>query len=145
MKQQLLLCIVLISQPVYAQVEIEVPPGEYELITNIVLPNLPDYLTRSTIRKVRCLQRLPASDLFTILEHPSFSGCSFASSEAKQQISDHATSYAYRLTCENRDAATGTAIISVDQSRLFAKLNIKMGAKNMTMTQFLKAKRIGPC
>ena len=128
-----------------AQSDIVIPAGEYELIANVVLPNLQDHLTGSETRQKRCLHQQPASDLFPLLKHPSFTGCTLKNGTSKKQANNNIKNYNFQLICINNDAATGTASILVEQGQFSAQLNVKMGAKNMTMTQNLVAKKISGC
>ena len=133
------------ASAVYPQEKIAIPNGEYEIVANVVLPNLQDSLTKTTARQILCRQQHPANAFFPLLKHPSFTGCSLSKGVVKQQSNTGMTQHSFQLNCENKDAATGTATFEIKHNQFSARLKIKMGAKNMTMTQHLKAHKVAPC
>jgi hypothetical protein len=51
----------------------------------------------------------------------------------------------FTLRCHNPEAATGAARFTFGDHEFRALLDIKMGAKNMTLSQRITAPRLGPC
>ena len=77
--------------------------------------------------------------LFPILQHPAFSGCSLAASGETHD------GLHFTLQCANPEAASGSAVFESGASYLSAVLQLKMGGKNMTLSQRLYGPRVGPC
>ena len=128
------------SMVIFAQDVIKVSPGRYDIISTIVLPNLDENLTNSKTRDIVCLKSFKPTHFFPILSHPSFTQC-----ELIDQKSNPSEGKQYRLKCHNSQAASGGAVISISADRITAQINIKMGAKNMTMTQNVNALKISRC
>lgn len=127
------------SLPAAAAAPVALAPGEYELTTETVLPHLEEALRYATTRTRQCLQAPEATDLFPLLRHQAFTGCTLAS-DAKAGDGLH-----YSLQCRNPEAASGSAVFELDGSRISAVLELKMGGKNMTLSQRLHGPRLGPC
>ncbi|GAB3772017.1 hypothetical protein GCM10028796_41750 [Ramlibacter monticola] len=125
--------------PAHAATPVALAPGEYELTTETVLPHLEEALRYATTRTRQCLQAPDATELFPLLRHQAFAGCALVS-DAKASDGLH-----YALQCRNPEAATGSAVFELDGSRLSAVLELKMGGKNMTLSQRLHGPRLGPC
>lgn len=122
-----------------AATPVAVPPGEYELTTETVLPHLEEALRYATSRARQCLRTPDATDMFPLLRHQAFAGCSLMP-DAEASDGLHFT-----LQCTNPQAATGSAVFEVDASHVSAVLDLKMGGKNMTLSQRLHGPRVGPC
>lgn len=118
---------------------VAVPPGEYDLTTQTVLPHLEEALRYATTRTRRCLHEPDATNIFPLLRHQAFTGCSLV---PNAQASDGRS---FNLQCTNPEAATGSAVFEVDASDVAAVLELKMGGKNMTLSQRLYGRRVGPC
>jgi hypothetical protein len=127
------------SLPAHAAAPVAIPPGEYDLSTQTVLPHLEEALRHATTRARQCLRAPDATGVFPLLLHQAFSGCSLV---ADAQASD---GLHFTLQCTNRQAATGSAVFAIDGSSMSAVLEIKMGGKNMTLSQRLQGRRVGPC
>ena len=118
---------------------VAVPPGEYELTTQTVLPHLEEALRYATTRTRQCLHEPDATNIFPLLRHQAFTGCSLVpNGQARHGLS-------FSLQCTNPEAATGSAVFEVDASHVAAVLELKMGGKNMTLSQRLYGRRIGSC
>ena len=118
---------------------VSVEPGLYELTAQTVLPHLEESLRYATTRTRQCLGTQEASALFPLLRHEAFAGCSLdheASSDGEARFS---------LRCINPQAATGDAHFAMQAGGFQAVLHIKMGGKNMTLSQRLSAPRLGAC
>jgi hypothetical protein len=112
--------------------------GEYELTTETVLPHLEEALRYATTRGRQCLQAPDATALFPLLRHPAFAGCGLVPDAAADGLH-------FRLQCANPEAASGSAVFEAGTGRLAAVLQLKMGGKNMTLSQRLHGPRLGPC
>jgi Protein of unknown function (DUF3617) len=114
-------------------------PGTYELTVETLLPHLEENLRYATTHQRHCLGTQEATTLFPILRHQAFAGCVLAGG---QTVEDQLE---YSLECSNREAATGVAHLSVSPTGVNGVLEIKMGGKNMTLSQRITGPRLGAC
>lgn len=114
-------------------------PGEYDLTIQTVLPHLEEPLRYATIRARQCLREPDATSIFPLLGHKAFAGCRLVPD------ADAGDDVRFTLVCKNSEAATGSAAFEVGATYLSAVLEIKMGGKNMTLSQRLYGPRVGPC
>jgi hypothetical protein len=114
-------------------------PGTYELTVETLLPHLEENLRYATTHQRHCLGTQEATTLFPILLHQAFAGCVLAGG---QTVEDRAE---YTLECSNREAATGVAHLRVSPTGVNGVLEIKMGGKNMTLSQRITGPRLGAC
>jgi hypothetical protein len=77
--------------------------------------------------------------LFPLLRHEAFAGCMLNG----RALRDGAQ--AFVLTCANREAASGQARLVESPALLEGVLDVKMGGKNMTLAQRVRAERLGAC
>jgi hypothetical protein len=116
-----------------------VPPGEYDLTTQTVLPHLEEALRYATTRTRQCLCEPDATIIFPLLQHQAFSGCGLV---PNTELND---GLHFTLQCANPEAASGSAVFEVGAGYVSAVLELKMGGKNMTLSQRLYGPRVGPC
>jgi len=116
-----------------------VSSGEYDLTTQTVLPHLEEALRYATTRARQCLCEPDATSIFPLLQHPAFSGCTLVPGT---EVND---GLRFTLQCTNPEAASGSAVFEVGASYVSAVLELKMGGKNMTLSQRLYGPRVGPC
>jgi len=114
-------------------------PGEYDLTIQTVLPNLEEPLRYATIRAHQCLREPDATGIFPLLRHQAFAGCRLVPD------ADVGDDVRFTLVCKNPEAATGSAAFEVGATYVSAVLELKMGGKNMTLSQRLYGPRVGPC
>lgn len=112
------------------------PPGLYELSSQTVMPHLEE-MRRITAVETRCLSADP-STLFPVLRQPALRGCAL-------QPADRAPGERFELRCRTEMVATGTAVITNGAQHVRGDLSIKMGGKNMTFSQHVRARHLGPC
>jgi hypothetical protein len=137
---QLLSCLLAAMSPLgNATTSVVVSPGEYDLTTQTVLPHLEEALRYATTRTRQCLREPDATRIFPILQHPAFSGCSLVPSTKAYD------GQRFTLQCKNPEAASGSAVFEFSPSYVSAVLELKMGGKNMTLSQRLYGPRVGPC
>jgi Protein of unknown function (DUF3617) len=122
-----------------AEADIVLAAGQYDVVAQTILPNLEESLRYATTRSQRCLGQESATTLFPILLHPAFAGCGLVRQNGKR---DEAT---FTLQCTNPEAATGSALVLVDAQRFDGTLDLKMGGKNMTLSQRISGARKGDC
>ena len=118
---------------------VSVEPGLYELTSQTVMPHLEEALRYATTTSRQCLGTQEASALFPLLSHQAFAGCALVR-EAASDSEAH-----FSLRCDNPQAATGAAHFELQSSGFQAVLYVKMGGKNMTLSQRLSAPRLGAC
>lgn len=118
---------------------IAVPPGLYDISSETLLPHLEDNLRDARTRMQQCLGTQSATSLFAVLRHPAFTGCTL--SQRRTQDDEQV----FTLVCENPQAASGQARIRVGGSALEGVLELKMGGKNMTLSQRIRGPRLGDC
>jgi hypothetical protein len=122
-----------------AAAPVAVTPGDYDLTTQTVLPHLEEALRYTTTQTRQCLRAPDATEMFPLLKQQAFAGCRLVTN------SEFADRLHFTLGCANRAAASGSAVFEVDGSHISAVLEIKMGGKNMTLSQRLSGPRVGPC
>src|SRR6185369_5498701 len=94
-----------------------------------VLPHLEEALRYATTRTRQCLREPDAASLFPLLQHQAFTGCTLVpDAQARDKLR-------FILQCRNPEAASGSAVFDVDANSVAAVLEIKMGGKNMTLSQ----------
>ena len=113
--------------------------GRYALTVETVMPNLEENLRYATIHENRCLDGGAADALFPLLGHQSFAGC-----HLEDGVMD-GDQRRYSLRCQNPAAATGTARVTITPVVLRGVLEIRMGGKNMTLSQRVAGTRLGDC
>ena len=118
---------------------VSVEPGLYEVTAQTVLPHLEESLRYATTRSRQCLGTQDAAALFPLLRHEAFAGCSL------EHESSSGGEAHFSLRCNNPQAATGAAHFAMQAGGFQAVLHIKMGGKNMTLSQRLGAPRLGAC
>lgn len=113
--------------------------GRYALRHAVTMPHLEEALRDQAGQEERCLAAGDATAFFPLLAHSALAGCRLA--PAKRIDGD----LGYWLQCANTAAASGTARISAQGERLAGQLDLKMGGKNMTLTQRVEGQRLGDC
>jgi hypothetical protein len=137
---RLLACLLAaVSWAGHAAAPVAIPSGEYDLTTETVLPHLEEALRYATTRGKQCLRGSDAGALFPLLRHQAFTGCALVPD------ANAADGLHFTLWCANREAASGSAVFDVAAAQVSAVLNLKMGGKNMTLSQRLHGPRVGPC
>ena len=133
-----LLTVAVTDTPVFAA-PLVLNPGSYDISAETVLPHLEENMRYATTRQKRCLGERDVSTLFPLLHHRALAGCALTHAQSTGQ--DHA----YALACDNPGTATGTARVTVKPGTIRGVLDIKLGGKNMTLSQRIDAQRLGVC
>lgn len=128
----------LLGAPAFAA-QAAFPAGVYELTAQTVMPHLEEALRYATVHERQCVAASDLSVLFPILRHPAFDGCKLGN---QNQQGD---SIELVLQCRTPQAAAGTARLTLGADRVSAVLELKMGGKNMTLSQRVEGARQGPC
>lgn len=110
------------------------PAGRYAIRSNMVMPHLEE-MRRITADESRCVARDAASALFPVLRQPALRGCSFGYG------AERPTGFQYVLVCASARVASGTAELARQGETVNGTLVVKMGGKNMTFSQSIRAAR----
>ena len=113
--------------------------GEYQVVAQMVMPHLEENLRYAVVRESRCLARRNLASIFPILRHQSFTGCELASEGGS------GSQLRYRLRCKSAEVATGTAWLDPGDRQILGELHVRMGGKNMTFSQRIRATYRGEC
>ena len=116
------------------------PPGLYEVIARLELPHLERWAIDHTT--TICL---PTTQSNTEIPIPIVSANNpFAQCTAANLVGYDKT-LQYDIVCPGRGAAKGRAVYSVSRNAFSGRVAMVMGAKNMTMTEVQRARRISDC
>jgi hypothetical protein len=115
-----------------------VPSGRYALAAQTVMPHL-DAMRNSVDHREICVADGALERLFPVLEHPALRGCTLAYPKAE------ARGTRYVLSCTSARVASGGLLLVDEGGALVGDLAVKMGGKNMTFTQHVRAERRGAC
>ena len=85
------------------------------------------------------VQRLPSALPPILSDSNPFAGC------AAKNVHQDESSLTFDIVCGGRDAAKAKATYTLAPGGLHARISMKMGAKNMTMTEVQTGRRIGSC
>lgn len=116
------------------------PAGLYEIIARLELPHLErwavDHTTTICLPITRRNSELPIP---IVSANSPFTQCA-----AENVVGDDKT-LQYDIVCPGRGAAKGHAAYSVSPDAFSGRVAMVMGAKNMTMTEVQRARRISGC
>lgn len=115
------------------------PAQFYDLTIATDMPNLRENLRYAVVRRQQCLARSNLGSAFSMLSHPSLAGCKL------HEQSHDADSLFYVLNCEHSSGTTGTARWEIGERTIHGTLEVKLGGKNMTFDQRVRATLIGAC
>lgn len=114
--------------------------GAYEMVTRLELPHLERYAVDSLHRVCfaggRATEAIPTP--VESANHP-FASC------AAVHIEQDVGSIEYDIACPGRDSARAHASYHATDEGFAGRVAMVMGAKNMTMTEVARARRLGPC
>jgi hypothetical protein len=116
------------------------PDGAYQMVTRLELPHLERYAVDSA--HPVCFAGGWASGAIPIpvesANHP-FASC------ASQHIALGANTIEYDIACPGRDSARAHASYRATDAGFVGRVAMVMGGKNMTMTEVVRARRLGAC
>jgi hypothetical protein len=131
----------LVAQPQLLRANPLLPPsGSYELTARLELP----HLERRGVDKtaVICLSNAREPDEIPV---PVVSANNpFAKCSATNLTAD-GSKLEYDIVCPERGSARGHAVYELSTNSFTGRIAMVMGAKNMTMTEVQRARRIGGC
>jgi hypothetical protein len=114
--------------------------GLYEVTSRIELPHLERWAIDTKTRICLFIQEeIHAIPLPVLSGNNPFAKCSAAN------FITHNGTLQYDIVCPGRDAAKAHAIYELGPDMFTGRVAMVMGAKNMTMTEVQRAKRVGDC
>jgi hypothetical protein len=133
--------LVMAAQPQPLRAEPRSPPGgSYEVTARLELPHLERWGVDKTT--IICLPSSRGSDEIPV---PVLSANNpFAKCTAANLMAD-GSKLEYDIVCPGRGAARGRAVYILSANTFTGRVAMVMGAKNMTMTEVQRARRIGEC
>jgi hypothetical protein len=123
----------------HARASAAMPPGIYEVTTEIGMPHLEENLRYAITREKRCLIHQELSSAFPILSHESLKGCQL------ENESRYEDTVSYLLICAGGHGTTGAAHWYLGADQIRGTLDVRLGGKNMTFYQRIVAKPLGEC
>ena len=115
------------------------PSGSYELTARLELPHLERWGVDKTA--IICLSKSRGPDDIFIVPVVS-ANSPFAKCSATNLVAD-GSKLEYDIVCPERGAARGHAVYELSSNAFTGRIAMVMGAKNMTMTEVQRARRIG--
>jgi len=120
------------------QADMKLEPRLYELTTETLMPNLEENLRYTITHAQRCVQEADLRRLFPVLDHPALQGCTLQ--DGRRDLEN----ISYTLVCTARDTQ-GQASWQLGKQHLRGTLEVRLGGKNMTFSQRVHARALGPC
>jgi hypothetical protein len=115
------------------------PPRLYNVTTETGMPHLEENLRYSVTQETRCLARENLAAAFPILAHVSLKDCRL------EPDSEQGGTLVYRLVCTGGHGTTGDATWELGKDQVTGTLRVKLGGKNMTFYQLVRAVPVGQC
>lgn len=116
------------------------PEGAYEIVSRLELPHVERWAVE---RKTRlCLSEKNGEGDIPI---PVLSANTPFGTCVAANLAADGKSIAYDITCPGRASAKAHARYVVDQVGFSGRVDMVMAAKNMTMTEVVRARRVGDC
>lgn len=112
-------------------------PGEYEVEMRLELPHVKD-MEVQRIAKV-CISNSASHGIVVLSENNPLTHCPV--SNVKQSVDE----LTFDIVCEGHNQAIAWAKFRLWSDRFAGAFDMKMGGKNMTMTERQAGRRIGPC
>ena len=128
-------------QPLYSMpVSHSLSPGLYEVTARLELPHLErwaiDHTTTICLPTTQSNSEIPIP---IVSANNPFAQCTAANLVGSDKTLQ------YDIVCPGRGAAKGRAVYSVSRNAFSGRVAMVMGAKNMTMTEVQRARRISDC
>ncbi len=115
-------------------------PGIYEVVVNLDLPHLEGMGASKTA--TICVEeagRNPTRGLVVLSENNPLGRC--PASNVRSEGHD----FKFEVHCAGKNAAEGFASYLLQPDSFDGRIDMKMGGKNMTMSETQKGKRVGAC
>jgi hypothetical protein len=113
--------------------------GLYEVVTQIAMPNVETGLRHATRSERRCLGEGDLATLFPVLDEPGLRHCRLDA--AGVEVGEHH----FAVRCEGDLVTSGVARWQLGPGRALGVLELRLGGKNMTLSEHVTATHIGDC
>ena len=118
--------------------------GLYQVRSRLIMPNLAENLRYAKQTEQHCLadvgdDTFDYSVLLPILSHVSLANCRLNKTLQQENVVN------FQLVCSGERNATGVARINIGKNKINSQLDIQMGGKNMTFSQYSEAIRQQDC
>lgn len=128
----------LVLQPAPARAaEPVLEPGAYTVAVRLELPHLADMAGTATRRL--CLDDSATHGMAILSENNPLARCPVSNVQAAGD------ELGFDIRCEGRNAAQASARYRLSRDRFTGRITMRMGGKNMTMTEVQSGRRTGPC
>jgi len=114
-------------------------PQLYEIVTEIAMPHLEENLRYATTREQRCVEQHELRSAFPILQYAALKDCRLDQESRQEDV------VSYALVCNGGHGTTGQATWQLGPTQSIGTLNVKLGGKNMTLSQRVTARVLGAC
>lgn len=112
-------------------------PGQYEIQMRLELPHLEDQAATKTTSV--CVTAEPSHGLVVLSDNNPLAQCPIKNVRQTGEV------LAFDIICEGENQGVASAIFNLGGDRFSGVITMKMGGKNMTMTERQTGKRTGPC
>jgi hypothetical protein len=115
-------------------------PGSYDVTVSLELPNLDD----TTSKRIATLcvtspDAAPDRGLAVLSTNNPLATCPISN------IQEHGDTLTFDVTCPGINSAIASASYTLTADAFHGRITMKMGGKNMTMTEVQSGRRIGDC
>lgn len=114
-----------------------IKPGEYEVQMRLELPHIEDMGVQKTAKV--CITSSGTHGIVVLSENNPLVRC------PASNINERGGELTFDLICEGHNQAVARAKFDLFPGRFSGAFDMKMGGKNMTMTERQSGKRVGDC
>lgn len=114
-----------------------IEPGKYEVQMRLELPHLEDQAAAKTTSI--CVTAEPSHGLVVLSDNNPLAKCPI------KNVRQTGDALAFDIICEGENQGVASAIFNLGGDRFSGVITMKMGGKNMTMTERQTGKRTGTC
>jgi hypothetical protein len=114
-----------------------IEPGKYEVQMRLELPHLEDQAATKTTSV--CVTAEPSHGLVVLSDNNPLAKCPIKNIRQTGEV------LAFDIICEGENQGVASAIFNLGGDRFSGAITMKMGGKNMTMTERQTGKLTGPC
>ncbi len=131
----------LLTAPAIAETStLPLMPGSYEVVVNLDLPHLEGMgASRTALVCVETAGASPTHGLVVLSDNNPLGKC------PASNIRTEGNAFLFEVHCDGKNAAEGFAKYTLSADTFEGAIVMKMGGKNMTMTETQKGKRLGDC
>ncbi|KAB1070235.1 DUF3617 family protein [Methylobacterium planeticum] len=117
----------------------EAMPGAYTVETRVELPHLEDLNSRSLASLCITADAERAHGLGSLSANTPLAGCPLANVDRAGEV------LTFDIVCAGKNQARGSARFVMAAERFEGRITMRLGGKNMTMTEVQSGRRTGPC